>query len=183
MGSLRREKLRQRSRAGFSLVELGIVIAVIAVLASVVMVGKGYLDAAKEKAAVDLVQAIRSSGQAYAMRNYNGIAFGKSEAFDVPGNISLGILKTEHFLPIDTKTPWESAADKGDIKISPDGGTFCVQYGGQNCTICGGPSSPACIRIEFDTPNKDVCADLTTTLGKTAAACSCAGSKFRISTR
>jgi prepilin-type N-terminal cleavage/methylation domain-containing protein len=179
MISAHRLPLRRRAQAGFSLIELGIVIAVIAVLAGVVIFGKGYLDAAKKKAAVDLVLAIRSAGQQYAMRNYNGIAFGKSEA-DAPGNISLGRLQFDSFLPNPTTTPWAPTID-GRITISPDGGTFCGQYGGRACDRCVGY---ACMRIEFETPSNELCVELATdSFSKFAVACSCAGTKLRISTR
>jgi prepilin-type N-terminal cleavage/methylation domain-containing protein len=179
MISATRHPLRRHAQAGFSLIELGIVIAVIAVLTGVVIFGKGYLDAAKKKAAVDLVQAIRAAGQQFAMRNYSGIAFGKSEAFDVPENVSMGRLKADNFLPIETTTPWAPTVD-GDIKVSPDGGTFCTQYGGRACDRCVGY---ACMRIEFETPSREICDELAQTFVKFAAACNCSGTKMRISTR
>ena len=183
MISAHRHPLHRRDQAGFSLIELGIVIAVIAVLSGVVIFGKGYLDAAKKKAAIDLVQAVRSAGQQYAMRNYNGIAFGTSEV-DAPGNVSLGLLKTQNFLPMDIKTPWYPSinGDNGEVTGGPDCGNYCLSYGGKpfSCDKCVGFS---CMRIEFMTPDKDVCGELVDTFSKFAAACSCSGNKMRISTR
>ena len=50
---------------GFSLIELGIVMAVIVVLCVVVITGMGFFRAAKQRMAVDLVLSIRKAASQY----------------------------------------------------------------------------------------------------------------------
>jgi prepilin-type N-terminal cleavage/methylation domain-containing protein len=58
--------LRRRSRRGFSLVELGIVIAVIAVLAAVVIFGRGFIQSARVTKAVDACNTSRKGAATFA---------------------------------------------------------------------------------------------------------------------
>lgn len=57
---------RRRVSRGFSLIELGIVIAVIAVLAAVVVFGRGFILAARVTKAVDASNTLRKAASAYA---------------------------------------------------------------------------------------------------------------------
>jgi prepilin-type N-terminal cleavage/methylation domain-containing protein len=54
-------KLRKKQRRGFTLIELGIVIAIIAVLASVVIMGKGFLDGARAAKLIEATDVIKKS--------------------------------------------------------------------------------------------------------------------------
>ncbi|MCA2980680.1 MAG: prepilin-type N-terminal cleavage/methylation domain-containing protein [Myxococcaceae bacterium] len=56
-------------RRGFSLVELGIVIAVIAVLAAVVIFGRGFISSARITKAVDAANTARKAGSTFAGLN------------------------------------------------------------------------------------------------------------------
>lgn len=58
--------LRRRMRRGFSLVELGIVIAVIAVLAAVVIFGRGFIQSARVTKAVDASNTARKGAATFA---------------------------------------------------------------------------------------------------------------------
>jgi prepilin-type N-terminal cleavage/methylation domain-containing protein len=53
--------IRSKRQAGFTLIELGIVIAVIAILAAVVIVGRGFINSAKVSKAVDQVDVMRKA--------------------------------------------------------------------------------------------------------------------------
>jgi len=55
-----------RNARGFSLIELGIVVAVIAVLASVVIFGRGFIVAARVTKAVEAANTIRKGSSSYA---------------------------------------------------------------------------------------------------------------------
>lgn len=59
-------RLGRRVQRGFSLIELGIVIAVIAVLAAVVIFGRGYIQAGRVTKAVDGMETIRKSASVFA---------------------------------------------------------------------------------------------------------------------
>jgi prepilin-type N-terminal cleavage/methylation domain-containing protein len=64
-----RKAVRRRSRRGFSLIELGIVIAVIAVLAAVVVFGRGFILAARVTKAVDASNSVRKAASTFAGLN------------------------------------------------------------------------------------------------------------------
>ena len=72
---------RRRSR-GFSLIELGIVIAVIAVLAAVVIFGRGFIAAARITKAVEGMNTIRKGAATYA--GLQGGALNTSTASELP---------------------------------------------------------------------------------------------------
>lgn len=86
---------------GFSLAELGIVVAAIAILATVVIMGRGYLDAARQNSARELVHTLRTAAQMWSQRNRNGLDFGNAS---VPLNVQA--LKTAGLLPNTLTTPW-----------------------------------------------------------------------------
>lgn len=62
----RRGPRRYRRARGFSLIELGIVIAVIAVLAAVVIYGRGFIAASRVTKAVEGMDTIRKSASTFA---------------------------------------------------------------------------------------------------------------------
>jgi len=82
---------RQRPR-GFSLIELGIVIAVIAVLASVVIFGRGFIAAGRITKAVEGMNTIRKSASTFA-----GLQGGALVAST--GNVELTRLSLRQLLP------------------------------------------------------------------------------------
>ena len=126
-----------RSRPhGFSLIELGIAIAVIAVLASVVLLGAGYIRAAKTRNAIEMVSTLRSAAKQFAMRKNNGLTY-----YNVRGNPPLSTaantknLKDHMLISQDLKTPWDGA-----VSIEPEDSAHpkCRGY--------------ACVRICLETP-------------------------------
>lgn len=66
---------RSRTVRGFSLIELGIVIAAIAVLASIVLMGSGYLNAARSRNAIEMVATLRQAAKQFAARRNGGLYF------------------------------------------------------------------------------------------------------------
>lgn len=181
--SLRRLSRTARER-GFSLIELGIVLAVIAVLGTVVVASVGYLGAARQQACVELVQAIRKAAQNYAMRHHNGIAFGRNRTDNLLSN-----LRVENFLPNETKTPWEPEASPTRIEVFADDGTECRNAGGSAdaCAKCAGLAC-VLIRIPIDADdNNATCNDLVTifspTSGGFAIAARCNGTNLEVVTR
>lgn len=133
----RSRRLRPR---GFSLVELGIVIAVIAVLAGVVIGGAGYFRAAKQRTAVDLVGTIRKAASQYALRHSKGLAYGRSASQNDPQNVTMRGLRGEGFLPANVSTPWGNA----NIVVAP--------FDGAVGTTCAGW---ACLKIDMPVPAEE----------------------------
>ena len=84
-----KKNLRKKSEAGFTLIELGIVIAVIAILATVVLVGKGFIDSSKVSKAVDAVDVLRKA--ASTISGVSGGHFAATSGGDeMPGLINRG---------------------------------------------------------------------------------------------
>jgi type II secretory pathway pseudopilin PulG len=96
----------KRAAAGFTLVELGVVSAVIAILTIVVLVGRGMRDSSRVAAAAQLVNTLRDAGRAYATRYNNSRDFQK---------VSLANLESEPFLPPNVLDPWG-----GTPSVQPD---------------------------------------------------------------
>lgn len=153
-------------RRGFSLVELGIVIAVIAVLAAVVIGGMGFANAAKKSRAVDQVLTIRKAAREYAMRHQKGLRYGVSTGND-PANVNLLALQSEQFLNGKVHTPWEDPRDATAIIVRP------------NATAAPACAGFACVEIVFPVPPRE-CADndLVNALQNQAVAVTCNGTTF-----
>ncbi|MEL6545308.1 MAG: prepilin-type N-terminal cleavage/methylation domain-containing protein [Myxococcota bacterium] len=60
---------------GFTLIELGIVVAVIAVLATVVVTARGFMEASRVSSSVQLTTALRDAARGYSTRNNGGASF------------------------------------------------------------------------------------------------------------
>lgn len=89
-----------RSR-GFSLVELGVVLGVIAILSAVLIGGRFFVESAKMGSAVQTVNSIRQASRAYATRVCGGIGFSCPT-----GTLSVAALQAENLLPPSMCSPW-----------------------------------------------------------------------------
>jgi len=99
---------RRTAARGFSLIELGIVIAVIAVLASVVIFGRGFIVAGRVSKAVEGLTTVRKAGAAYA-----GLQGGTVTASTGPEITSLA---NRSLLPEPAKAgSWVVAGDPNDL--------------------------------------------------------------------
>ena len=102
--------LRRRSVSGckgFTLIELGIVVAAISLLASGVMAGKGFMDAAKITKAVDAVDKTRLAVETYVARR--GGVWQESEFLEQGDYFTA--LTDRHLVP---EMPW----NVGDMEVS-----------------------------------------------------------------
>ena len=93
-----------RHAQGFSLIELGIVIAVIAVLASVVIFGRGFIVAGRVSKTVEAVNTVRKGASTYA-----GLT-GGTIVTAIPANLGLTRLRERQLVPPDqtqnNSRPW-----------------------------------------------------------------------------
>ncbi len=104
---------RRTQARGFTLLELGMVIAVIAVLSTVILMGRGYFDIAKVGTTVELVDSIRRAGRLWSERNRGGVSF---------AGIDLNAI-TSGATPLlrpPLQTPWNGAVTLGAAN-DPDG--------------------------------------------------------------
>jgi prepilin-type N-terminal cleavage/methylation domain-containing protein len=138
---------------GFSLVELGIVISVIAVLASVVLVSRGYLNAAKQKTAGDLVQTLRTAGRDHAKRHFKGLGFG-TPGQNTPPALSMQALRGSGLVPENVRTPWKNqgSAREAGVAILPDNG--------QTAALAAKCADFTCMRICMEMPDQETCDDM-----------------------
>lgn len=131
--------MAQHRARGFSLMELGIVLAVITILAVLVVGGAGYFKAARQRMAVDLVLTIRKAASQFALRHQKGLAYGVSINQNDPANVTMAGLRAQGFLPVNAATPWGDQ----NIQLSP---------WDQNSPLCTGF---ACIRIDMPVPAEE----------------------------
>jgi prepilin-type N-terminal cleavage/methylation domain-containing protein len=159
----------RRRRHGFSLIELGIVIAVIVVLAGVVITGAGYFRVARQRTAVDLVLTIRKAARQYALRHSKGLAYGLSTSQNDPRNVTLKGLRGEGFLPTNFTTPW------GDNNI------LVTPHDGPAATPCAGW---ACVQIDMPVPVEECAGNessfLVQNLRDHAVQASCSGTTLTV---
>ncbi len=151
---------------GFSLVELGIVLAVIAILAVVVISSAGYFRAARERTAVELVLTIRKASQQFSLRHRKGLSYGISVSQNDPANVTLKGLRAEGFLPTNVTTPW---ADPNIIVTPHTAGTTCAEF--------------ACIKIDMPVPAEECAGSppyLVASLQDKAVSATCNGTTFSV---
>lgn len=106
------------NRRGFSLIELGIALGVVAVLAVLIISARGFMEAARQSNAVQLVSTLFSDSLQWAKRQCNGVAF----QCPAGGSVSLAALYPPARQP---QTPWGSS----QVAVNPVDGTV----GGADC--------------------------------------------------
>lgn len=132
---------RNNGKRGFTLVELGVVLAVIAVLSLVLISARFFIESAKIGSAVQMVNSVRTASRAYAKRVCGGIGFGGAGCA-APGAVSIANLQAQSLVP------------------GPPAGAMCSPWcaGCNPPVICGVgviPAAPANtnIRIGVCAPN------------------------------
>jgi hypothetical protein len=64
-----------RKDGGFTTLELGITLCILAVLATIVLLARGFLDAARQQATIVLVQSVRSEAREWSKRNCASLSY------------------------------------------------------------------------------------------------------------
>lgn len=118
---------RRRSR-GFSLIELGIVIGVIAVLFTSVMVLRGFKQSARISAGIQLVDTLEKAARSWSERHTNRTGF--VAALPV-GGISIANLEADGLIGPNTVTPWNTV-----VRITPslDPEFFVISFDTEDST-------------------------------------------------
>lgn len=143
------------------MIEIGIVLAVIAVLGTAVIASRGYIMAARRKTAIDLVLAIRNASRQWALRHQGGLRYATPGSPADARSVSLPGLRAQGFLPSTElpRTPW------GSTKISVRGeqlpSELCADF--------------ACIRVEIGEVPVEECEDLTAFFRDRALSVNCDG--------
>jgi len=145
----------QRSARGFSLIELGIVIAVIAVLAAVVIFGRGFIVASRVSKLVEATNTVRKAASTYA-----GLMGGSLNQVEVP---SSGIVKlaNRQLLPplVPNQNVWVVSGPN-----PPTSDSYKIEGVGlgQVATVGGGMQNA--VSIQFYTPKKENAEDVVSSV-------------------
>lgn len=133
--------------------ELGITISVIAVLTSVVLVSRGYLNAAKQKTAGDIVQTLRTAARDHAKRHFRGLGFGTPGQNNPPA-LSMQALRGSGLVPENVRTPWKNqgSAKEAGVAILPENGAAVA--------LANKCSDFTCMRICMEMPDQESCDDM-----------------------
>ncbi|OGQ80136.1 MAG: hypothetical protein A2289_12965 [Deltaproteobacteria bacterium RIFOXYA12_FULL_58_15] len=84
---------------GFTLIELGVAIAAVAVLATAVIATRGFIASSRVGASVQMVQTLQRAARAYSERKHNSLSF---EDVCVENLIGEGLLSPGVASPWDT---------------------------------------------------------------------------------
>lgn len=136
--TFRKTVRRRRQQRGFSLIELGIVIAVIAVLASVVIFGRGFIAAGRITKAVEAMNTIRKSTSTFA-----GLQGGALSTSTAP---ELQKLTDRQLLPPLAAGAWEVSGTGADSIKATD-----LRFGQVPSVAGGAPTNSVMIRINAPT--------------------------------
>ena len=113
-----RSELEKRCGSGFTLIELGMVMAVIAILSMAVLYMRGYREAAKNAAAMGTIDTLQKAAREWAARN------NASQSFT--GLTFAAMCGATGFVDCGAKTPWNdtptivTAADSTYFEITID---------------------------------------------------------------
>ncbi len=164
--------LRPKRARGFSLIEIGIVIAAIAVLSAVVLMGSGYMRAARTRNAMEQISMLRQAAKQFAARVNNGLTYFNN----LPGvanpastRLSIASLDRENLitLPVPGSTTMES----------PWGTKVAIEPADRSAhEKCEGWT---CMRICMETEPEDgctTCNDMREQFRKNSIAASCGSS-------
>jgi prepilin-type N-terminal cleavage/methylation domain-containing protein len=134
---------------GFSLLELGMVLAVIGVLVAAVLTGRGFVNAAKMGSAGKLLESLQKSGRVWSERERAGLDFNGISAGVLPG------------VPPGLETPWgASGAEAITVSSTSDPSGSCA--------------AETCMRTCIQVPDAQTCASIRQDQLARAIAVTCA---------
>jgi prepilin-type N-terminal cleavage/methylation domain-containing protein len=144
-----------RAERGFSLIELGIVIAVIAVLAAVVIFGRGFINSARITQGVNAANSVRKGASSYA-----GLQGGTLPSAGTAGQADdIVTLGNRSLLPVQV-SPWyvsgSSANQSDSVQITK------INMGTAGNLVNGVTLQQNAVAISYTMPSPTMAADLYT---------------------
>ncbi len=101
------ERSGGRPGAGFTIIEIGLILAVLGVLVSGVIVMAGFISSSKVGSAIQMVNTIQNAAREYAKRKNYSLNF---------NGVTKATLQAEHLLPDPFESPFDTA-----VSITPEG--------------------------------------------------------------
>ncbi|MEM6532086.1 MAG: type II secretion system protein [Myxococcota bacterium] len=127
--------MMKHSPRGFTLVELGIVIGVLAIMATVVFTARGFIDQSRVGTSVQLVSSVRDAARGWSKRTNGGASFiGLTSIALLVNNPS----DTTRFFVTTPRDPWDNA----NVTVAAVGGLgdfvdvgICIGNGGNAAVL------------------------------------------------
>ncbi|MEO0812378.1 MAG: type II secretion system protein [Myxococcota bacterium] len=133
----RKLKSRSHSDTGFTLIELGIVIGVIAIMATVVFTARGFIDASRVGTTIQTVEAVRKASQGFSKRQCGGAAFSCGAGVNALDSINK-LVGANNFFAVAPEDAWGNQA----ITVISSGAlndqvtiTACIGNGGNSAFL------------------------------------------------
>ncbi len=134
-----RSSRRFPGTSGFTLMEVGLILGVIAVLSVGVITASGFINASRVSGTIQMINTVQLAAREFVKRANRGQSF---------ANITNATLADENLLPADLKSPFDTAvtiASYPPAEPVPDG-----------------------ISIKFRVPDQETCFDLRAATSKMA---------------
>ncbi len=117
-----RRGIAERRQIGFTLVELGIVIGVIAVMVTIVFTARGFIDNGRLGSTLQLTSAIRDAARGFSLRQCGGASFNCDSVAGGPAHLNdiNKLVGPDNFFTTPPEDPWGN----GVVGVSATGAAF-----------------------------------------------------------